>query len=73
MTVVTIPEEITKNKELIAIPRQEYEAFSKWQKMFRTFKSNAKDKSELKRSRADYKAGRFMPINELRQKLAGKN
>lgn len=73
MTVVTIPQKISKDKELVAVPRKEYEIFSKWQKIFKTFKPTTKDIAELKRSRADYKAGRFMTINELKQKLAGRD
>ena len=73
MTVVTIPKEINKNQELVAIPRKDYEAFSRWQKMFKIFKPTAKDRAELKHARIDYKVGRFMTINELKRKLAGKN
>lgn len=73
MTVVTIPQKITKDKELVAVPRKEYEAFSKWQKMFKVFNSTAKDRAELKRARADYKANRAMTLNEFKRKLADKN
>lgn len=72
MTTVTIPK-TTKGKELVAIPRREYEKFSRWQQMFKTFKPTVKERAEISRARADYKAGRFMTINELKRKLAGKN
>ena len=73
MNTVTTPRKLVGQNNLMAVPRKEYEAFSRWQKMFRTFKPTAKDIAELKRARANYRAGRVMTIHELRQKLAGRN
>ena len=42
-------------------------------KMLKTFRPIAKDVADLKRSRADYKAGRTMTINGLKRKLAVKD
>ena len=73
MTTVTIPKKIIKDEELIAVPRKEYEAFSKWQKTLKTFQPTTRDGGDLKKARADYKSGRFMTIDELKRKLADKN
>ena len=73
MTTVTISKKTNQDEELIAIPKKEYREFSRWQKMFKTFKPIARDGEDLKKARADYKSGRYMSINELKRKLANKN
>lgn len=73
MTTITIPKKLEKEKDLVVIPRKKYEEFSRWQKMFKTFKPSAGEKADLKKARMDYKAGRVITIDELKRKLAAKN
>lgn len=73
MTTITIPKKVTRGEELVVVPRKEYEAFSKWRKMFKTFRPTASEKADLKIARMDYKAGRVITIDELKRKLAAKS
>lgn len=76
MTTIIIPKNISKNKELIAVSKKEYEEFSMWQKTFKKYKTfipTETQKKELKRAREDYKKGNYFTINELKQKLGVKN
>jgi len=75
MTTITIPKKITKEKELVAIPQEEYEEFVQWQKAIRpprilkTFKPTPVQLRTLKRSREDYKRGKYITIDELKRRL----
>lgn len=76
MTTITIPKEIAKNKDLIAIPRSIYEDFLDWQKKIKsvkTFTLSAKQKKILEKSRGELKKGNYLTIDELRHKLGIKN
>ena len=76
MTTITIPKELTKNKDLIAVPRDIYEDFLAWQKIIKsvkTFIPTARDKKILKEAREAYKRGNYLTIDELKRKLAVKN
>lgn len=76
MTTITIPKKIILGKELVAIPREEYEEFSEWRKTIKTFKTFTPTSAELrdlKQSREDYKKGNYMTIHKLKYKLGIKN
>ncbi len=58
MTTITIPKELVKKGDLIVVPRQEYEEFSKWRKFMKSFKTyipTTAEKRMIKRAREDYK------------------
>lgn len=75
MTTITIPKKVIPGKELVAIPRKEYEEYLQWQKavkpprVFKTFKPTIAELRDLKRAREDYKKGKYMTIDELKQQL----
>ena len=76
MTIITTPKNISKDKELIAVPKKEYAEFSMWKKTikkYKTFIPTEVQKKELKRARADYKKSNYFTINELKQKMGVKN
>lgn len=76
MATVTIPKELTQKGELIIIPRKEYEKFSNWQKLIKSFKTfipTTTEKKMIKRAREDYKKGNYLTIGELKHKLGIKN
>ncbi|MFA4890681.1 MAG: hypothetical protein WC587_03605 [Candidatus Paceibacterota bacterium] len=76
MTTITIPKEIAKNKDLIAIPRNIYEDFLAWQKRIKsvkTFTLTVKQKKILEKSREELKKGNYLTIDELKHKLGFKN
>ena len=72
MNPITIPKEITKRGDLIIIPRKEYEELLKWQRFLRTFKEfipTPNQIKELKEARQEYKKGKYISIDEFKQKL----
>ena len=75
MTTITIPQKLKEN-DLIAIPHKEYEEFSNWRKLMKSFKiytPTAAEKRIIKRAREDYKKGNYLTIGELKHKLGLKN
>ena len=76
MTTITIPRELTRKGELGVIPRKEYDEFSYWKKLmksWKTFTPTSAQKKQLRQARNDYKAGRSMSIYELKRKLGIKS
>lgn len=72
--VITIPREMARRGEMVIIPREEYEEFSRWKtfvKAFKVFIPTQRQKKELKDARADYKKGKYLNLNELKSKLGG--
>jgi len=68
MTIITIPKKNSKAKELVAIPREEYEGFLELQKIYE-FQPTEAQKKALQRSRKNRKKGKTMTFHELEQKL----
>lgn len=72
MATVTIPKELVKNKELIAVPRHLYDEFIDWQekiKSARTFKPTLKEKKALARARKNYSEGKYITLAQLKHEL----
>ena len=72
MTIITIPKEIIKNKDLVAVPKNIYKDFLAWQKKMRsvkTFVPTASEKKTLRNARKNFKTGNYLTVNELRSKL----
>jgi len=72
MATVTIPKELQKNKDLIAVPRNVYEEFLAWQrklKSTRTFKPTIQQKKALVKARKDYARGNFITLETLEHEL----
>jgi len=70
--VITIPKELARRDDLVIIPRREYEEFSQWRtvmKSFPTFTPTTAQKRDLKKAREDYKKGNYMTLDELKRKL----
>ena len=70
--IITIPKEIIKKGDLVLIPRKEYEEFSEWREVIKSFKlfiPTVAQKKDLRKARQDYKEGRYLSINELKRKL----
>lgn len=73
MTILTIPKQLTKGDELVVVPRREYEVFSEWREnvgRFKEFKPTPALKRDLKRARAEYRQGKFLTLNEFKQRMA---
>lgn len=71
MSTITIPKNLIK-EDLVIIPRKEYEEFSNWREVIKSFKlftPTAAQKRDLKKARQDYKKGEYLTIDELKRKL----
>ena len=71
MTVV-IPSEITDGKELVIIPKEEYEALVELKKVYE-FRPSPFQKRVLLKARKNRKAGKVLTIGEFKQKLGFTN
>lgn len=71
MTTITILGKAKKTQELVAIPRKEYEEFSRWKKSgkVKEFTPTAVEKRDLEEARKEYKAGKYISLQELEHEL----
>ena len=69
MTTITIPKELTKEPDLIAVPRITYGEFLAWQrkiKSMKIYKPTAREKKALARARRNLAAGNYLTLEELK-------
>ncbi len=67
MATVTIPKELSKSQDLIAVPRSIYEDFLTWQKRIksaRTFKPTSSDSQALKRGRKNLTKKNYITLDD---------
>ena len=71
MTTITIPNKNTKANELVAIPREEYEEFSRWRKgeAIREFTPTAAQKKDLRDARKENAKGEYVTLEQLDHEL----
>lgn len=72
MTSITIPKELIKEKELVLIPRKEYEALLKLKKISE-FTPTISQKKSLKKGECNLKTGKTISYHELVQTLESSN
>lgn len=65
---VTIPHKLTQGKELIVIPREEYEALMQLKEIYE-FQPTASQKKALANARKNRKRGETLSLSELKRKL----
>lgn len=73
MTTITVPKELSQEKNLIAVPRTTYEEFLVWQKKVKsvkTFKPTVTLKKALARARKNLAQGKYFTLTELEHELA---
>lgn len=72
MTTITIPKSSARKKELIAVPREEYEAYTAWLKRLkssRVFDPTISDKRALQRARKNLAKGKALTLADLEREL----
>ncbi len=72
MSTLTIPKKITGGTELIIVPRRDYEELLA-SRMISEYRPTAREKKALERARKNRVAGKFLTLNELKQKLGFTN
>lgn len=70
--IITIPRELAKEGELILIPRKKYEELLRLKER-REFQPTPAQKRALFKARENRKSGKFLTLNELKQKLGFTN
>ena len=68
MPTVTIPKKVTKGAELVVLSRKDYEKLL-LARVIPEYKSTANEKKALERARKNRAAGKFLTLDELKQKL----
>jgi hypothetical protein len=72
MTTITIPKKNSKAKELVAIPREEYEELLDIKKnveMVKEFIPTAAQKKDLTEARKEYEKGEYITLEQLDHEL----
>ncbi|MBI3495502.1 hypothetical protein HY065_02655 [Candidatus Berkelbacteria bacterium] len=76
MPTITIPQQVSPDTNLIAIPSSTYEEFLSWQKMVKskkTFKATAQDTRDLAAARKNYAKGNYITLDILYHDLAARH
>jgi len=76
MTTLTIPKELTRERELVAVPLKNYKEFLERQKRIksrREFNSSTAERKALLRARKNIVRGNYLTLEELRNALGAKN
>lgn len=66
--IVTIPTKLTSGKELVIIPKEEYEALVELKKIYE-FQPTSAQKKALVRARKNRKNGKVLTLGEFKQNL----
>ena len=72
MTTITIPKELTEDKNLVAVPKVDYEEFLAWQRRVKsvwTFKPTPSEKKALARARRNLAKGEYLTLSDLKHAL----
>lgn len=69
---VTIPQKLTKGKDLIVIPLEEYEALVELKKIYE-FQPTDQQRKALASARKNRKKGEVVTLHELKRKLGFTN
>lgn len=69
MTTITIPKESIDEKELIAIPRKEYEEFVSLRRVIPVFKPTHTELRILERGRKDFRQGKYIEWSKFKHEL----
>lgn len=72
MTTITIPKELDRDNDLVAIPKNAYKEFLDWLKYstpVRTYNPTKAELKALERGRKNFKAGNFIEWHKLRDEL----
>ena len=72
MPTITIPKKITRGTELVIIPKKDYEKLLSG-RVIKEYQPTASEKRALARARKNRAAGKFLTIDELKQKLGFAN
>ena len=69
--IVSIPREMSKQGELVIIPREDYEEFLRLQKVVPLVEATASEKKAIREGRKQIQEGKYITLKELENELEG--
>lgn len=69
MTPITIPRAIVKDKELVAMPRKEYEDYLRLRKVIPVIKMTPDERKNWKRAKKEYVEGKYVTLEQVQYEL----
>ena len=69
MSVITIPKQLIREKELVLIPKKEYEALLDIKKLIKVVEPTAEEKRIITRGRKAIKRGDYVNWEDLKKEL----
>ena len=69
MTTITILKETGAKKDLVAIPRKEYEVLLEVAKNIKVFKPTPAQRKALQQARREFAQGKYFTIDQLKYEL----
>lgn len=72
MNIITIPKKLAGSDDLVVIPKKEYEKLLSNKRVIE-FSPTVADKKNLERARRNRMTGKFLTLDELKQKLGFTN
>jgi len=66
---VAIPKELSRNEDLVVIPRSDYEEFLQLKKIIPLIELTLSEKKAIKEARKEIKQGKYSTINQLKNEL----
>lgn len=68
-SVITIPQELIKEKELVLVPRKKYEELLQFREMIPEIKLTLGERKALRGARKELREGRYLTIKQLQHEL----
>jgi len=66
---VAIPKELSRNRDLIVIPRSDYEEFLQLKKIIPLVELTASERKAIKEAKKEIKQGKYSTLNQLKDEL----
>ena len=76
MVTITIPKKINMANELMAVPKNIYGEFLKWQEAVKSrkiFKPTTRERKAVRRGRLEISRGNYVTLEKLSNELASKD
>lgn len=69
--VIAIPRELSKEGELVIIPRSDYEEFLRLKKLIPLIKPTLSEKKAIRDGRKEIQEGKYLTLKQLKDELEG--
>jgi len=66
---IAIPKELSKNEDLMVIPRSDYEEFLRLKEIIPLVESTLSERKAIKEAKKEIKQGKYLTLNQLKNEL----